>query len=190
MAKSATAMPPPPGPAAAPARPTTAGWWGRRQGGNVRITGSYCDTTVAAWGRCVSTATGNTPAESKTTAELRSPTGYTGIYANWNSDFDGDTFPDYPWDFGTTTTYPTLYTPSERQTAAAVVVDYDSDDDNLIDIRNPHQLNALRYGPRRRRPAGRRRQLFGLHRRLPQRQHRRHRHPVYGLRIHLRPATN
>ena len=127
--------------------PNNGGLVGTAQGGNVRITGSYCDTTVAAWGRCVSTATGNTPAESKTTAELQSPTGYTGIYANWNSDFDGDTFPDYPWNFGTTTTYPTLYTPSERQTAAAVVVDYDSDNDNLIDIRNPHQLNALRYDP-------------------------------------------
>ncbi len=127
--------------------PHNGGLVGRVQGSDVSITGSYCDTTVAAWGRCVSTATGNTPAESKTTAELQSPTGYTGIYANWNIDLNGDTFPDYPWNFGATTTYPTLYTPSERQTTAAVVMDYDQDDDNLIDITNLHQLNALRYDP-------------------------------------------
>ena len=38
----------------------------------------------------------------KTTAELQTPTGYTGIYAAWNVDLDD------PWDFGTTTQYPVL----------------------------------------------------------------------------------
>ena len=51
----------------------------------------------------------------KTTAELQSPTGYTGIYADWNVDLDnadGDNDPttggDDPWDFGTGSDYPTL----------------------------------------------------------------------------------
>ena len=47
----------------------------------------------------------------KTTAELQTPTGYTGIYAAWSVDRDGpfgDGEPDDPWDFGTTTQYPAL----------------------------------------------------------------------------------
>ena len=49
----------------------------------------------------------------KTTAELQTPTDYTGIYAAWNVDRDGpfgdgDGVGDDPWDFGTTTQYPAL----------------------------------------------------------------------------------
>ena len=44
----------------------------------------------------------------KTTQELQSPTGYTGIYAAWNVDLDGDGTVDDPWGFGTPTEYPTL----------------------------------------------------------------------------------
>ncbi|MCY4556456.1 MAG: Ig-like domain-containing protein, partial [Chloroflexi bacterium] len=44
----------------------------------------------------------------KTTAELQSPTGYAGIYANWNVDLDGDGSDDDPWDFGTSCQYPVL----------------------------------------------------------------------------------
>ena len=49
----------------------------------------------------------------KTTAELQTPTDYTGIYAAWNVDRDGpfgdgDGEGDDPWDFGTTTQYPAL----------------------------------------------------------------------------------
>ena len=44
----------------------------------------------------------------KTTEELQWVTGYTGIYANWNVDLDGDGFGDDPWDFGSSTHYPTL----------------------------------------------------------------------------------
>ena len=44
----------------------------------------------------------------KTTQELQSPTGYTGIYAAWNVDLDGDGTVDDPWGFGTPTQYPTL----------------------------------------------------------------------------------
>ena len=128
------------------------GFVGTLTGAAVAINDGYCDTTLpAATDSCIGTRTPGVPAsvtaQGATTAQLQTPTGYTGPYANFNLDLNGDTFPDYPWNFGATTTYPTLYTPSERQTAAAQVVDYDQDNDNLIDITNPHQLNALRYDP-------------------------------------------
>ena len=50
-----------------------------------------------------------------TGAELRAPTGYSGIYADWNLDLDNadtdddlTTGPDDPWDFGANYNYPTL----------------------------------------------------------------------------------
>ena len=124
------------------ANPTTGGGLlGTAQGANVRVTGSYCDTSVAAWSQCISTSTANTTAASKTTADLQNPLGYTGIYANWNIDVNGDRVPDNPWNFGTTSQYPTLKTPTQR----AVVIDYDSDNDGLIDVTSLSQLNAIRY---------------------------------------------
>ena len=39
---------------------------------------------------------------------MQSPTGYTGIYASWNIDLDGDGNSDNPWVFGTSSQYPTL----------------------------------------------------------------------------------
>ena len=45
----------------------------------------------------------------KTASELRSPTGYSGIYATWNDeDVTGDGAADAPWDFGTSSQYPIL----------------------------------------------------------------------------------
>ena len=44
----------------------------------------------------------------KTTAELQSSTGYTGIFSTWNVDVDGDGSTDDPWDFGTSSQYPVL----------------------------------------------------------------------------------
>ena len=46
--------------------------------------------------------------EGLSTAELQSPTGYSGIYADWNVDIDGDGIADDPWDFGTGSQYPRL----------------------------------------------------------------------------------
>ncbi len=50
-----------------------------------------------------------------TTAQLQAPTGYTGIYADWNvdvdvGDYDGafDGAGDDPWDFGSSSQYPVL----------------------------------------------------------------------------------
>ena len=46
--------------------------------------------------------------EGKTTSELQSPTGYTGIYENWNLDLDEDGVGDDLWDFGDANQYPRL----------------------------------------------------------------------------------
>ena len=122
------------------------GLLGTAQGSDTVITDSYCDTTVHTTTSCVrfQTAFATADADGKTTVELQTPTAYTGIYANWNVSVDGDTFPDNPWNFGSTTTYPVLKTPAQRQ-AAAGTADYDADDDNLIDIDSPHKLNAIRH---------------------------------------------
>ena len=47
-------------------------------------------------GGCSAFARGAT---AKTAAQLQSPTGYSGIYANWNLDIDGDGQNDFPWRF-------------------------------------------------------------------------------------------
>ena len=68
-------------------------------------TASYFDTATS----------GLTDTAGQTTSELQSPTGYDGIYANWNVDLDNadgddmlDTGTDNPWDFGTALQYPAL----------------------------------------------------------------------------------
>ncbi|WP_419847554.1 fibronectin type III domain-containing protein [Candidatus Poriferisocius sp.] len=66
-----------------------------------RVIDSYWDTTAS--GTLLSAA-----GTAKTTAELQAPTDYTGIYANWNVDLDGDGSANDPWDFGTSSDYPTL----------------------------------------------------------------------------------
>ncbi len=92
----------------------------------------------------------------KTTAQLQSPTGYTGLYANWNVDLDGDGTADDSWDFGTSDQYPALKFDRNKDGVATVdefplqpvriaLVDYDSDDDNLIEITTLAQLDAIRW---------------------------------------------
>ena len=52
---------------------------------------------------------GQTDGGGYTTRQLRRPTDYSGIYADWNVDIDGDTMTDDdPWDFGTHRNYPLL----------------------------------------------------------------------------------
>ena len=65
------------------------------------ITNGYWDTETSSR----ATSAGGT---GKTTAELQTPAGYSGIYANWNLDLDSDGNADDPWDFGTTGQYPAL----------------------------------------------------------------------------------
>ena len=106
-----------------------------------RVTNSYYDNTAAGTGLTASAGGG----EGKTTAELQSITGYTGIYENWNVDVDGATGNDDPWHFGAANQYPTLkyggFSPAAQGSAGA---DYDTDSDGLIEITTLAQLDAIR----------------------------------------------
>ena len=76
--------------------------------GNARtsptITASYWDTSTSGQ----TTSAGGSDAVGKTTRQLQTPTGYTGIYANWNTNLDGVTGNDDPWTFGNKMQYPML----------------------------------------------------------------------------------
>ena len=91
---------------------TTGGLLGENGGGTV--SNSYWNTQTS--GQTESVGYGaSTGIEGKTTTELQQPTGYTGIYGNWNIDLDnvdGDddttTGVDDFWDFGIDSQYPAL----------------------------------------------------------------------------------
>ena len=101
-------------------------------GGAHDAPGSYWDTQTSNW----SSSAGSQSAVGKTTAELQNPTGYTGIYAAWNVNLDGVAGNDDPWDFKGASAYPALVYHH---------TDYDTDEDNLIEISNLAQLNAIRW---------------------------------------------
>ena len=65
------------------------------------VTNSYWDTETTGQ----ATSKGGI---GKTTRELQSPTGYSGIYAAWNLNLDGVAGNDDPWDFGANDQYPAL----------------------------------------------------------------------------------
>ena len=91
----------------------------------------------------------------QTTYGLQTPTAYgagaTDIYAYWDDyDTDGDgrvDAADDAWHFGQANQYPSLkwggLDPAEQ--FAAAPVDYDDDNDNLVDIRSLAQLDAVRH---------------------------------------------
>ena len=66
-----------------------------------RVEASYWDTETSG-------VTRGGGGAGRTTAALQEPTGYTGPYAAWDVDVDGDGVPDTPWDFGTSSAYPAL----------------------------------------------------------------------------------
>ncbi len=101
-------------------------------GGAHDAPGSYWDTTTSMF----ATSAGSQSAVGKTTAELQNPTDYTGIYAAWNVNLDGVAGNDDPWDFKGASAYPALVYHH---------TDYDTDEDNLIEISNLAQLNAIRW---------------------------------------------
>ena len=86
-------------------------------GTNVResmVTASYWDTQTSGQTAGVGEG-GSTGVRAQTTAQLKSPIGYTGIYSTWDADLDnadGDdnsaTETDDFWDFGTSSQYPAL----------------------------------------------------------------------------------
>ena len=142
------------------------GWPGPRQ---QQSASGYWDTETS--GLTYQGRPASTP-EGKSTAELQSPTGYTGIYSDWNTDVDdadGDGNPatgaDDFWDFGTSSQYPALKVDFDGdgtatweefggQRASVPFVDggdaaangkYDTDGDRLIEVSTLEQLDAMRY---------------------------------------------
>ena len=77
------------------------------------------------------------------TSHLQTPTGYSGLYANWNLDLDGVEGGDNPWDFGNSRHYPILVYGDIK--SAPQQRDYDTDNDRRIEITTLEQLNALRW---------------------------------------------
>ena len=71
------------------------------------LAGSNTDTITASYWD-TSTSGQTTGSGGQTTSQLQSPTGYSGIYQNWNVDLDGDNTGDSPWHFGTGSQYPAL----------------------------------------------------------------------------------
>ena len=65
-------------------------------------------TTNSYWDTGLSGVTATGQGTGKTASQLVSPTGYSGIYANWNLNLDGVTGNDDPWEFGTNKQYPVL----------------------------------------------------------------------------------
>ncbi len=134
----------------------TASYW------NFQAYGQTATITLHLNGRFSHFPTG----ASRTTAELQQPTGYTGVYTDWDDlrDNRGDS---YAWDFGTSLDFPVLrdtgpsvaaqrarlpdapvsagpvMSPDELRLAS--LNDYDRDDDGLIEVSNLEQLHASRY---------------------------------------------
>ena len=117
---------------------TIGGLVGESTSGTGAVTTSYYDSTTSGCvsggsNGCTTSAAGTT----QTTSALQTPVGYTGIYSTWNANIDGVAGNDDPWDFGTTSDYPTL--------KYGKLTDYDADNDGYIDIANLAQLDAIRH---------------------------------------------
>ena len=119
-----------------------------------QVANSYYDNTADGAGLMVSPGGGS----GQTTTALQTPVGYTGIYANWNRDLDNadtddnlTTGGDDPWHFGGSSQYPVLQHNrgpldiARQLTPVPAPADYDEDNDNLIDVVNLAQLNAIRH---------------------------------------------
>ena len=114
-----------------------------------QVTNSYYDNTAAGTGQTMSDA-----GAGHATADLQNPTEYgtsPSIYAMWNVDVDGTTGGDDPWHFGDSSQYPVLQYRrgpldiARQFTPVPTPADYDLDNDNLIDVVNLAQLNAIRH---------------------------------------------
>ena len=90
--------------------------------------------TASYWDRVSSGQTSSAGGAGKTGLQLRVPTSNTGIYAAWSSDL---------WDFGGYSDLPELKGHLGAQ--YGTTVDYDYDDDGLIEVFNLAQLNAIRW---------------------------------------------
>ena len=86
------------------AQTTTVTPGGSTGSSNVGVLNSYWDTGTTG----IADDADTTAPEGKTTRELQRPSGYSGLYANWNYDLDDVTGFDDPWDFGMPFQYPKL----------------------------------------------------------------------------------
>ena len=114
---------------------------------NATVTASYWDTQASGQ----STSAGGSGAVAQSASNLQTPTGYTGIYGSWNVNVDGDTDTgdddgnDDPWSFGANDEYPALKYGGQDLGAQGQPMDYDDNDNGLIDITTLAQLDAIRY---------------------------------------------
>ena len=114
---------------------------------NATVTASYWDTQASGQ----STSAGGSGAVAQSASNLQTPTGYTGIYGNWNVDVDGNgatgdgSGNDDPWSFGANDEYPALKYGGQDLGAQGQPMDYDDNDNGLIDITTLAQLDAIRY---------------------------------------------
>ena len=104
--------------------------------GTVTITASYWDTVTTG-------QSGSPGGVGKTTSELQAPTSAAlGIYSTWGT---------ANWDYGTANHYPALKADWDGDgTATALefgdqLIDYDADDDGLIEVSHLVDLNAIRW---------------------------------------------
>ena len=75
-------------------------------------------TTASYWDTSTAGATWSAGGTAATTAQLQAPTGYSGLYADWNVDLNDDGTVDDPWNFGGTGQYPALKTNFDGQGTA------------------------------------------------------------------------
>ena len=115
------------------------------------VTNSYWNNdTVANGGTGRNASAGSAATFGRSGTALKTPTDYGAAAANafygWNVDLDGDSNADDPWDFGATTDYPVIsYGGIGLRAQNRTPVDYDADNDGLIDIDSLARLNAIRY---------------------------------------------
>ena len=77
-------------------------------GGLVGIVSPDSPIAASYWDTATSGQPSGSHGTGQTTTQLQTPTGYSGIYADWNVDLDGDGTTNDPWDFGTSSQYPAL----------------------------------------------------------------------------------
>ena len=75
-------------------------------------------TTASYWDTSTAGATWSAGGTAATTAQLQAPTGYSGLYADWNVDLNDDGTVDDPWNFGATGQCPALKTNFDGQGTA------------------------------------------------------------------------
>ena len=86
-------------------------------GGNAFDSGTATDSY---WDVQTSGQAQSAGGEGKTTSELQSPTGNTGIYQDWNVDLGDDGPVGGPWNFGMADQYPTLRPPTPTPTPPTI----------------------------------------------------------------------